>query len=381
MSELPILLALLLGGSALASFCATAVVKHTAERAGLFDRPSDRKLHLHATPRLGGLAIVFGFAFPLLILGGGGRAVSIIADNGSYLFAMLASGSLILALGVYDDIVGANAQKKFTVQFAAAILLVSFGFHFQVIDLPFVRLDLGWFGMIASVLWIVGVINAFNFIDGIDSLAALVGIITAATIGFIAFAKDDALSLVVMAALGGSLAGFYYWNRPPAKIFMGDTGSLFIGLLFATVSLARPAKSPTAILIIGPMIALALPVLDALFVINERVRRGDLTLRERIVQIFSADQRHIHHILSAKYGSTKKAVRSIIVVTLLFSAAALLTLDPSTKTAGFALAALGVLALFVYRYLTTHSVRTTPRAVELPDSPVDPELHPQSRAS
>ncbi|HEY0370835.1 MAG TPA: MraY family glycosyltransferase [Thermoanaerobaculia bacterium] len=336
--------------SLLTSYVATAIVKHAAQHIGLVDVPNDRKLHGIATPRLGGIAIIFGFGFPLLLLAANPRAADLVSRNLSYLFAVLASGSLIIGLGVYDDLLGANAPKKFAVQFAAALILVTFGYQFDELSIAGQNFHLGWLGAAMSVLWIVGVMNAMNFIDGMDSLATVVSLTTAAAFTVIAVLRDDYFSLVIMIALTGSLVGFYPWNKPPAKIFMGDTGSLFIGLLLAAGSIARPSKSPTALIIIGPLFALALPVLDTLIVMKQRFSGENISLANRIGRVFTADRNHIHHILVSKYRSEGKAIFAIWLVTLLFAAAAVMTAVQQLKWVGYGTAALALLLLIVMRY-------------------------------
>jgi UDP-GlcNAc:undecaprenyl-phosphate GlcNAc-1-phosphate transferase len=340
-------LLLLFVASAVTSFITTAAVKRIAEEAGAIDRPNERKQHAEATPRMGGLAIIFGFGFPLMLLAANGHAAGLVSKNLSYLFAVLASGSLIVGLGVYDDLLGSDAPKKFLVQTAAAIILVSFGFYFPSISIAAFTFDLGVFGSIVSVIWIVGVINAMNFIDGIDSLATLVAITIAVAFGVIAIIRVDVFSLVIMTALAGSLIGFYRWNRPPAKIFMGDSGSLFIGLLLAACSIARPIKSPTALIIGGPMLALALPVLDTLIVMQQRFG-SESTMGAGLMRMFNADRRHFHHILVEKYGSINKAILSIWIITLLFAVSAVLTVIEETKVAGYTI---GIAALVVMVFL------------------------------
>ena len=345
-------LALLFIASALTAFATTGIVKRSTEQVGFVDQPNDRKHHRGATPRLGGLAIIFGFGFPLLLMAVNDQAAALLTKNVSYLFGVLASGSLIVGLGVYDDVIGANAPKKFAVQTAAALVLVAFGFQFNVISVAGRVFDLGFLGALASVIWIVGVINAVNFIDGMDSLATVIAITTAAAFIVIAVLRDDLFSLVIMTALCGSLAGFYPWNKPPAKIFMGDTGSMFIGLLLAAGSIAAPSKSPTAILFAGPMLALALPVIDTLIVMKQRFgKRGDeARFPERITRVFTADRSHIHHILIAKYGSAARAILSIWFVTVLFASAAVLTVVHQTKWIGYWAGGAALLLLLVLRY-------------------------------
>ncbi len=351
-------LILLLISSALTSYVATAIVRRGASHIGLVDVPDDRKMHDVATPRLGGLAIIFGFGFPLLLLAANERAAELVTKNLSYLFGVLASGSLIVGLGVYDDLIGANAPKKFAVQGAAALVLVAFGFRFDEISLLGMNFHLGILGSVASMLWIVGVINAVNFIDGMDSLATVVSITTAAAFTAIGFLREDYFSLVIMVALMGSLIGFYPWNKPPAKIFMGDTGSMFIGLLLAAGSIAKPSKSPTAIAIIGPMVALALPVIDTLIVMKQRFAGKKTPIGERVARIFTADRRHIHHILVARYGSAMKAIFWIWLVTLLFAGSAVLIVVQATKVIGYSSGFLALLLLLILRYRRRRSPAT-----------------------
>jgi UDP-GlcNAc:undecaprenyl-phosphate GlcNAc-1-phosphate transferase len=351
MSQLYAPLALLFVCSSLIAFVTTPVVRKAARQIGLLDEPGERKVHPHGTPRLGGLAIIFAFGFPLMLLSANEHAADLVSKNLTYLFAVLSSGSLIIALGAYDDLIGANAPKKFAVQFAAAIILVSFGFEFNAISVAGWSLNLGLFGSVVSVLWIVGVMNAMNFIDGVDSLATVVALTTAVAFTIIAVLRHDVFSLVIMIALTGALAGFYPWNRPPAKIFMGDSGALFIGLLLAAGSIARPSKSPTALLIAGPMIALALPVIDTLIVMKERFEGKDSSsLPVRLARVVTADRRHIHHILVAKYGSVRKAILAIWLVTLVFAVSAVLSVVPGTKLIGYSVGCFGVIALLVIRY-------------------------------
>jgi len=348
-SLVPLLLLFLSSG--VTAFVVTGIVKRGSEHIGFVDVPNERKHHTGATSRLGGVAIIFGFGFPLLMLAAEDNGAALMSSNVKALFGLLAAGSLIVGLGVYDDILGANAPKKFAVQIAAALILVLFGFQFDLVSIAGQVLHLGILGILASVIWIVGVINAVNFIDGMDSLATVVALTTAVAFCVIAVIRGDMFSLVVMIALAGSLAGFYPWNRPPAKIFMGDTGSMFIGLLLAAASIAQPTKSPTALIIGGPIVALALPVIDTLIVMKQRfgTSNGD-GFPARISRVLQADRRHIHHILIARYGSAGKAVFGIWIVTVLFATAAVLTVVQQTKWFGYTAGGVAFLVLLLLRY-------------------------------
>lgn len=343
-------LLLLFIASAATSFLTTGIVKRVAEEVGAIDHPGARKLHLASTPRLGGLAIIFGFGFPLMLMAANEKAAELVSKNLTYLFAVLASGSLIVGLGVYDDLLGSNATKKFLVQSLSALILVAFGFRFSSVSFGDHTVNLGYLGWAVSVIWIVGVINAVNFIDGIDSLATVVSITIAVAFAVIAVVRYDVFSLVIMTALAGSLIGFYRWNKPPAKIFMGDSGSLFIGLILAACSIARPSKAPTALIVGGPMLALALPVLDTLIVMQQRFGEPAERGYHRIGRMFNADRRHFHHVVSEKYGTINKAIAAIWFVSLLFAAAAVLTVMPWLKPIGYLVGVVGVLAMMFLRY-------------------------------
>jgi len=363
--------------AAILSWTITFRVKRLAEWLGCVDLPDDRKIHTRATPRLGGLSIVFGFGIPLLALAILPDARNLVAKNLDYLLAVLASGAVIIALGVYDDLFGSNASKKFTFQSIAGLLLILFGFHFDRISLGF-EIELGWAGPLVTLVWIVGVINAINFIDGMDGLATLVTFTLAVTIGVIAWIRGDVFSLVIMTALAGSLLGFLPWNWRPAKIFMGDTGSQFIGLLLVAMSIARNAKSPTALVVAGPFLALALPVLDTLFVMKGRFFQPGFTVAQRFFRLFNADRSHLHHILDVKYGSHAKAVFFVWVITLAFGAAGVLTVIDATRPLGYALALSAAGLMIILRAGTAIIRRSAVDAENQPDA--EDEISPRAIA-
>jgi UDP-GlcNAc:undecaprenyl-phosphate GlcNAc-1-phosphate transferase len=363
-------LSLLFAAAAVVAYVATSLVKRLAERIGCVDQPGERKLHTSATPRLGGLAIIIGFALPLMLATLHPHAAFLVTKNFKYLIAVLTSGFLIVALGIYDDLFGSNAPKKFTVQAAAAACLIAFGFHFDSIWLPgagLVRLEYG-LGWVVTLVWVVGVINAVNLIDGMDTLATVVSLTIAAAFGVIATIRGDIFSLVIMTALAGSLLGFLPWNRWPAKIFMGDSGSLFIGLLLAASSIARYSKAPTAVIVGGPMLALALPVLDTLVVMKGRFQdRREQSVTNRFRRMFNADRSHIHHVLIEKYGSRRRALLVIWVVTVLFSTAAVLTILPNLKLVGYAIGAAAALLMSIVRFRRRGP--STPAVIAVPGRP------------
>lgn len=349
MLVVPLAVVFLVCVAAAVSYGTTHFVRRLAILIGCVDEPDLRKLHATATPRLGGVAIVAGFAGSLMLLALHPHALVLVQKNLPYLFALLTSGSLIVFLGIYDDLFGSNAPKKFVVQTAAAALLVWFGLRFDEVSLAGQLFDLDYFGVVVTIVWVVGVINALNFIDGMDELATIVSLTIAAVFAVISMIRGDMFTLVIMAALAGSLAGFYPWNRAPARIFMGDSGSLFIGLVLAACSIARSSKSPIAMLVGGPMLALALPVVDTLLVMRGRFGGRESSLRERFRRMFNADRTHIHHILIVRYGSEAKAITYIWLLTLLFGVAAIATVIQATKWFGYSLGALTLIALIFIR--------------------------------
>lgn len=347
------------------SFVSTYRVRALATWLGAIDEPDERKIHEQRTPRLGGLAIIVGFSLPLTALTFIPQTAELVAKNANYLQGVLASGTVILLLGVYDDLYGANASKKFTFQIMAAALLLWFGFGFQRISLAGMNFDLGWFGPVLTIVWVVGIINAVNFIDGMDSLASFVTLTIALTFVVISAIRADIFTLVLMVALAGALVGFVPWNLRPARIFMGDTGSMFIGLLLATVAIMRNTKSPATIAVAGPILALALPMLDTLFVMRGRFFRPGLRLAERIFAMFNADRQHFHHLLHERYGSHARAVASIWFLTLLFSVAAVLTVTNATRWWGYGLALVALAITLATRIVVARYPEIQREVVEL----------------
>ena len=280
------------------------VIIRFARRHRLFDHiTSTRKVHSARVPRLGGVAIVAGFYAPLLglILYPTGLGSQFYAEP-SRAFAFLFGGLAIAGLGFFDDIFGAGAVEKFFVQIAVALYLWWAGFRIEDVHLVGgAVLPLGLFGgALFTVLWIVGVMNALNLIDGLDGLAAGIAIVSVVTNFLVAALGGQPLMALWMAALGGSLLAFLRFNFHPARIFMGDGGSLFIGYVLAVSAIRTNQKSSAAVSLLVAIVALALPIADTLLAM---LRRG---LRGR--PMFSGDKEHIHHRLLALGLSHRQVV-------------------------------------------------------------------------
>ena len=297
----------------------TVIVRNRAVHLGLFDQArSTRKVHAHPVPRLGGVAIVFGFFAPLTALlvvdSGVGR---IFVANTDLLFALFLGGAAIALLGMYDDLHGCGAIVKFSVQSAVAAALWSNGLRIETITWPFGgSLELGYLSLPFTLLWIVGVVNAVNLIDGLDGLAAGVAFVAATTNLILAFTRGDVLLALCMAALAGAILGFLIFNFNPASIFMGDTGSMFLGYVLATVSIKTSAKSGTVVAMLVPIVALGLPIMDTLLAMFRRAALGR--------SMFDADRDHIHHrLMSRLHLSHRDAVLVLYGLSMLFGATAL----------------------------------------------------------
>ena len=308
----------------------TLAVRNLAVRFGLVEQAkSSRKVHSKPIPRLGGIAIVAGFFAPLagLLL-----VDSSVGDtfraNGTLVVGLFAGGLAIAALGLYDDLRGAGAKVKFAVQFGVAGGLYALGFRIEQLANPFGDpVSLGILALPFTLVWVVGVINAMNLIDGLDGLAGGVAFFAVATNFLLALFRGDVLLCLAMAALAGAVLGFLVFNFNPASIFMGDTGSMFLGFVLAAVSLKTSSKSGTAVAILVPIISLGLPIMDTLLAMTRRMLMGR--------PMFSADKEHIHHrLMSRLVMSQRRAVLVLYGVCCLFALTALgLTFANSAQTA------------------------------------------------
>ena len=307
----------------------TPLVRRLAYRFGALDHArSSRKIHGHPIPRLGGIAIVVAFYFPLvaLMLFHGGVGALFLSER-QHVIGLFGGGLIIAGLGFYDDLRGANAWKKFAVQFLVAGLLFKLGFRFDSLANPFGDpISLGWANLPFTVFWIVGVINAMNLIDGLDGLAGGVALVAVITTFLVSLQRGHPLMMLFSSALAGSIVGFLFYNFNPASIFMGDTGSMFLGFVLATTTMQTNQKASTTVAVLIPCIALGLPIMDTLLAIGRRAMRGR--------PLFQADKEHIHHKLMDRGFSHRQAVLVLYGFCVLLGAAALvLTYASSGQTA------------------------------------------------
>ena len=289
--------------AAVLSYFFTPPVKNFAHKVGAIDVPKDaRRMHKKPIPRLGGLAIYGGFLCSILIFG----------QLDETMLCVLLGAAIIVALGIFDDVLALGAKLKFVVQIVAAAIPVCIG-DLQIglftnlnplSDTPFVHL--GILAVPVTIIWIVGITNAVNLIDGLDGLAVGVSSIAAITMLAVALLTGNMPIAITMAALAGACIGFMPYNLNPAKIFMGDTGSTFLGYMLATVSIMGLFKFYAVISFAVPFLILGLPIFDTANAIIRRVAAGRSPM--------SPDRGHVHHKLIDMGFSQKQAVAILYAI-------------------------------------------------------------------
>jgi UDP-GlcNAc:undecaprenyl-phosphate GlcNAc-1-phosphate transferase len=274
------------------------------------DHPGGRRHQHQAVPRLGGLAIVSGLGIALLFATLILRSAGEIPLSRNELLAMALATFMVFLVGLVDDISGVSVLDKFLVEVLAAFLVVRLGWSFDVLGLPGgANFELGLLGQAVSVLWIVGVTNAINLLDGLDGLAGgVVAIIAGSFLAYGVFRGND-LTAVAMAAVVGACVGFLRYNWAPARIYLGDSGSLTLGFLLAITSVHSSLKAPAAVAILVPILVLGLPVIDTLLVMGVRfLDRPKGPFGQRFQRMFRADRNHLHHLLLSLGGSRERVV-------------------------------------------------------------------------
>jgi UDP-GlcNAc:undecaprenyl-phosphate/decaprenyl-phosphate GlcNAc-1-phosphate transferase len=290
-----------------ASALVTPLVKKLALKIGATDQPSQRKVHQKVMPRLGGLAIYIGFIVGILIL----------RPDNEYKIPILLGSIVIIITGFLDDLFELSAKVKLIGQLLAAGIVVFSGVQVEYINLPFGshQLEFGFLSIPLTILWIVGITNAINLIDGLDGLAAGVSAIALITISWMAILKGDIYVTSIGIILIGSILGFLIYNFHPAKIFMGDTGALFLGYMISVLSLLG-FKNVTALSFVIPVIILGVPISDTFFAIIRRiVKRQPLS---------APDKSHLHHCLLRLGYSHRKTVLIIYGMSAMFGIAAVI---------------------------------------------------------
>ena len=289
------------------SYVLTPYIKKLAFKIGAVDRPDNRKVHKKIMPRLGGLAIYIAFMIGCV------ASMEITWD----IFGILLGGTLIVSLGVADDVYQLPAKVKLLGQIAAACVLVIFDIRIEWVNNPlggYFYLDM--LSIPFTIFWVISFTNVVNLIDGLDGLAAGVSAIASLTVILVAVQMGYFHVAILTAALAGAIIGFIRYNFNPATIFMGDTGSMFIGYMLAAISVYGAVKTAATIALIVPAIALGLPILDTAFAIMRRYVNGR--------PIFQPDKGHLHHRLLATGMSHKETVLFMYGITAVLCIGAVL---------------------------------------------------------
>lgn len=292
--------------SLVVSILLTPVVKKLAYKVGAIDQLNPRKVHTIEMPRLGGLAIYISFISGFWFF----------SPRHSYALPIAVACTVIVLTGILDDIRGLSPKTKFLMQLVSAVIVIASGVHIDFINLPFGDpLDLGYLSIPFSLLWIVGITNAINLIDGLDGLAAGISSIALLTISCLAILMGNQFVMLISFLLLGGTVGFLFYNFYPAKIFMGDTGSLFLGFMLAVISMLG-FKHVTLFSFIIPIMVLGVPISDTVFAIIRRAMQKK--------PLFQADKAHLHHGLFRLGFSHPETVLMIYAISAVFSLAAVI---------------------------------------------------------
>lgn len=309
-----------------------------APKIGAIDIPKDnRRMHTRAMPRFGGMAIYIGTVGSMLIF----------LPYSNSLMGLIAGGTLMLIVGVIDDIKGMPAKVKLGFQVLCAIILFMFSTRISFITNPFGEgyYFLPWIvSLIVTVIWVVGITNTINLIDGLDGLAAGVTFIASISIAYIAYIDSRIEICMAMLAIAGSSLGFLPYNFNPARIFMGDGGSLFLGFMIAGLSVIGPLKSATIVATIVPVLVLGLPIFDTAFAILRRLANKR--------PIMEADKGHLHHRIMAVGFGQKRTVLMLYGISGVMGVAAIL-MSRDLFIESFFLVIIA--ATFIYVFLTDQS--------------------------
>ncbi len=316
----------ILAASLILTFISTPFVKMLARLIGAVDIPKDgRRMHKRPIPRMGGLAMFYGFVVSVLVF----------ITLEPQLIGILIGTLIIVVLGIIDDRNALSAKPKFLIQILSACIPVLCGLSIKFITLPFFgRIDIpAPYSQIISVIWIVSITNSVNLIDGLDGLAAGISSIASLSMLFISIIMGNMETALISAALVGCCLGFLPFNSNPATIFMGDTGSTFLGFVLGCITILGAFKSYAIIAFVIPFMVLALPIFDTSFAIIRRIIKHK--------PIMSADRGHLHHRL-IDIGFNQKQT-----VMILYSASALLGLSAIVITARGAIKGLLLIASII----------------------------------
>ena len=327
------------------SLASTPLVKMLAYKIGAVDVPKDeRRVHDHPIPRLGGLAIFYGFLISILCF-------TVIEGQ---MRGIILGALIIVALGIVDDVKQLSAKIKFAVQLVVAAIVVMHGVVIRYISVPeFIVeggiLPLGFMSIPITIMWIVGVTNAVNLIDGLDGLAVGVSSIATFSLFFIAILASEMQIAIITAALAGACLGFLPYNFNPAKIFMGDTGSTFLGYMLSVICIQGLFKGYVVISFIIPFLILGLPIFDTAFAIIRRIWNKK--------PIMAPDRGHLHHRLMDMGFSQKQTVAILYVIASILAMSAVVVLEGGAYVAAVFVITVVLFVFFAYKFYSANHKR------------------------
>ncbi len=316
------------------SWAATPLVIRLADWIGAVDAPGGRKTHRAPVPRIGGISVFLGFFAGMAFAAYAAGVLWNVPENAVYWRGLAFAALGMLLVGLIDDLRGLRYYWKFMAQIAAAVYVWSCGFAVEVISSPLgggVELSTA-LSFAVTVIWIVGITNAVNLIDGLDGLAAGIALITTSTVAAIAFARGELGVTAASVTLAGALIGFLRFNFNPARIFLGDSGSLFLGFVLAVTSVRGSQKGPTAVALLVPLLVLGVPLLDTGLAVVRRLTRlqrrsgkriGAVYMLRNVREVFLPDRGHIHHRLVETGLGHRGAVLTLYFLACAFAGAAL----------------------------------------------------------
>nr|WP_114638016.1 MraY family glycosyltransferase [Desulfolucanica intricata] len=350
-----------------AALVITPQVIKLAFRWGALDRPDPRKVHKRIMPRMGGLAVYLSFVPVVLFT----------QELTGPVWGLLIGVTLIVLLGIIDDIVGIAPRLKLLGQILVALSVLPFGVSVDFITNPLTGelLYLGFFSIPVTVFWLVTVTNAVNLIDGLDGLAGGTSCIAAVTLAVVSYTQwrifglaEDLQVMMLALILAAALLGFLRYNFNPAKIFLGDTGSMLLGFSLGTMSVMGVTKSATAISVIIPLVILGIPLLDTVFAIVRRYHNHK--------PIFQADKEHLHHRLLDLGLSQRQAVLTIYAVNAVLGLSAVVLNLVTTNQAIFILVVLATLIIMAANRVGVVGRKSRTTYQKMPTQPVEIEQPP-----
>lgn len=331
------------------AFVITPYTIRLAKKVGAVDIPNDRRVNKKPMPRLGGLAVIAGFLVSviyLVISASIEGKINLSEDGLNIKLLGILGGMLVLGIVCYiDDVKDIKPLVKLAGQVVAAIIVASSGVLIDNFTIPFKENSVVLnevFSFILTVGWIIGITNAINLIDGLDGLSSGITLISCLSL-VVVFALNESplIAIILITALAGAIVGFLPYNFNPAKTFIGDVGSNFMGFALAIISILGVAKTYTAIVLIAPIMILALPIFDTIWAIIRRIIKS-----KSIKGVFKADRGHLHHRLMAKGYTQKQSVLILYGATATLGMTAIILLDSGIwKAASFALLVIAIVAI------------------------------------